>query len=280
MTTTNKTRKVKKSITAIKKTNTKTPVQMRVAIAKDIVTQIANGRYRPIAGVWLENCNNVAPDYFITTKLVNLSSFIGDPCRWKPTNPTKQDIEDFYKKVDYKVDVKKYLDEIKRCSVCALGAIFMSQMNILKKITLSGKYNALARDNVSQEYAWYSYIFKDLNVSPIGKYFSIKQLALIEACFEGLHTHLYGDLTPKSSLYSRTFHYNLGDRSSGPDDSAYSGDDKLIAYSYVIRYKNAAERMTAIMNNIIRNKGTFIPDQDITKENIIKAASLYLNDEI
>ena len=209
MATTKKTTKTKKSTAVAKKPSTKTPAQMRVIIAKDVLAQIASRRYCPAEGSWVANSNVGDMDFYIEDRLAEDEKLC-------------------------KVDASEYVNKIKKCSVCALGAIFMSQVSNFGGVTFTdGSY---AYD-----------VFEDLERSPLKKYFSVSQLELIEACFEGLAGAYSGDMTKSS--------------------------DRVSAQAYYICHKNATKRMTAIMNNIIRNKGIFVPSQDLTKEMIIEAAN-------
>lgn len=95
----------------------------------------------------------------------------------------------------------------KPCYVCVIGALFVGQVERFNKL----KYNGpLYSDDIREE---------------LTKAFSMKQLEMIEACFEGWYDdNLKFDGTPFSN-----------------------------------KYPDATKRMEAIMRNIIRNKGTFVP---------------------
>ncbi len=208
-TTKKKPAKTKKSTAVAEKPSTKTPAQMRVIIAKDVLAQIASRRYRPAEGSWVANSNVGDLDLYIEDRLAEDEKLC-------------------------KVDASEYVNKVKKCSVCALGAIFMSQVSNFGGVTfIDGRY---AYD-----------VFEDLDRSPLKKYFSVNQLKLIEACFEGLDG-IYADYIGKSS-------------------------DRISAQTYYICHNDATKRMIAIMNNIIRNKGTFVPSQDLTKEMLIEAAN-------
>jgi len=214
-TTKKKPAKTKKSTAVAKKPSTKTPAQMRVIIAKDVLAQIASRRYLPTEGSWVANSNLGGGVLYR-----GMDCYIGD--RLAEGGRL------------CKIDARDYVNKVKKCSVCALGAIFMSQVSNFGGVTFTDGSHAYD-------------VFEDLERSPLKKYFSVGQLELIEACFEGL-------------------------------DGAYSGDmvkssDRVSAQAYYICHKNATKRMTAIMNNIIRNKGTFVPSQDLTKEMLIEAAN-------
>jgi len=210
MATTKKTTKTKKSTAVAKKPSTKTPAQMRVIIAKDVLAQIASRRYRPAEGSWVGDSNIGDLEYYVEGRLAEDEKLC-------------------------KVDASEYVNKVKKCSVCALGAIFMSQVSNFGGVTLTDSRSAYS-------------VFEDLDRSPLKKYFSVSQLELIEACFEGIDGVYSTDMVKSS--------------------------DRVSAQAYYICHKNATKRMTAIMNNIIRNKGTFVPSQDLTKEMIIEAANL------
>ena len=79
---------------------------------------------------------------------------------------------------------------------------------------------------------------------PLGKYFTSNQLQQMEVCFEG--------------------------------EDAYHTDDMNIAqlvegHAYYNSYRKADQRFSKIMENLVRNKGEFIPHQDVSKDQLIKA---------
>lgn len=85
-------------------------------------------------------------------------------------------------------------------------------------------------------------IFENLSSSPLSDYFATAQLELIESCFEGAE-----------GMYT-------------PDEN----ESWTLPMGYTQQYPNATKRLTAMMENILRNKGTFCPIQDVTKEALIK----------
>jgi len=227
MTTTKKTTKTKKSIVVAKKTtktkkstavakkpSTNTSAQMRVIIAKDILAQIESRRYCPAEGSWIAGSNMIGDlDCYIEDRLNENKNYS-------------------------KIDIRGYVNKVKKCSVCALGAIFMSQVSKFGGVTFDGNFTPTS--------AFFN-VFEDLDCSPLKKYFSVSQLELIEACFEGLAGAHSGDVAKSS--------------------------DRVSAQAYYTCYKNATKRMITIMNNIIRNKGTFVPSQDLTEDMLIEAAN-------
>jgi hypothetical protein len=221
------TRTSKKSTVAKKKPSAgSTKAQMRVTIAKDVLAQIAARRYRPQIGSWVD-------DY----KLGGLDGYV-DSKFYKAHETEAQSKKSGKNNCDIKVNAKEYLNKVTTCSVCALGAIFMSQVNTCGDVVFS-------EDSASP-----FDVFEDLHTSPLKKYFSVNQLMLIEGCFEGSSGAHECDIT--------------------------DGDARLLTEAYVFTYKTPTPRMVAIMTNIIRNKGNFVPSQDVTKEALIEAGKFYL----
>jgi len=79
---------------------------------------------------------------------------------------------------------------------------------------------------------------------PLVKYFTSKQLQQMEVCFEGEDAYHTDDI-------------NIGQLVEG--------------YAYYNAYPKADQRFSKIMENIVRNKGEFIPHQDVSKDQLIKA---------
>lgn len=149
-----------------------------------------------------------------------------------------EEMED-QKQCNISIDANDYVSKVKSCSVCALGSIFMSQARTPGSVVFTAK-TASAYE-----------AFEDLSTSPLSKYFSENQLVLIEACFEG-----------NDGMYA----CDISD-----------GNTKLLSQAYVFTYKSSTARLTAIMRNIVRNKGTFVPSQDVTKEALIQSGDYYLS---
>lgn len=119
----------------------------------------------------------------------------------------------------------------KRCSCNAIGALFVA-MCTLKLKTL------VAQD---PEDTW-TY-FDDLQDSPLRAFFSLEQLDIIDFSSEG---------------------YDLG------AVSLCSLSDQAVCCAFSHLHKNNyKERVCVLMRNIIRNNGTFVPQQDVSKEDIL-----------
>lgn len=115
------------------------------------------------------------------------------------------------------------LSEGVKCDVCARGAMFMSACGLFDKLTASdmnmdADYSSTL-DGFDSEFQKYE-----------SRFFSRAQLALIEAAFEG--NDVQDKLSAKEEEAARKWY------------KAHKG--------------GAAVRLKAIMNNIIRNKGTFV----------------------
>lgn len=193
-----------------------TKSQMRVAIAKDVISQINSKKLIPRPGVWICDPKMGGLDQHID----NLIDKAMDDPKNDTCNFTEFNARDFTKNVN-------------RCEVCALGSIFVSSVNLYNGVHFENGDEALES-------------FNDLSLSPLSKYFSEESLALIECCFEG----------------EDGAHYN-----------STSEKEFAIGIAYNRSFRSPKERLIAIMKNIVRNKGDFIPEQDLTKENLIKHLS-------
>lgn len=179
-----------------------TKAEKRVEIAKDVLKQIKANKYKPTRGVWFMDSTEKGLDDFL---------FYG----------TEQCI-------DAKKDVVEKL--VGTCKVCALGSLFISAID---------KYNhtKLDRDSGCDAEVFTSIDEKN----PLTKWFTARQLLLIENTFE----NLCGAWYPKVVLNDKEWR---------------DWYDKVVPAinKYNSKYPNLIDRLKAIMNNIIRNKGTFV----------------------
>jgi hypothetical protein len=133
-------------------------------------------------------------------------------------------------------DVRRlYLENtIQQCSCCALGGMFMSCTLYNNNTTVEDLCYAGADigDVILEE---------DTDSLPNGlnKFFSVAQLKLIEQTFEG----------------------DQGAINSGMDDGTGEIIDKFSPESeaFYNKYKKPKDRLVAIMQNIVKNNGTFKP---------------------
>jgi hypothetical protein len=172
----------------------KKKAEMRVAIAKDVIAQIKAKKYNPTQGSWVDGVDG--PDYV----------------DWLFENATTCE-----------VDVQVYTKSIKKCNVCALGSLFVSAVN--KYNNVYGTYKTVSLPSI--------FDFRETNNrSPLLRYFTIKQIRLIEYTFEG-----------------------------GMGAVCFDDDHPMVnkAYAFYSRYPDSKDRLLAIMKNIVENKGTFKP---------------------
>ncbi len=112
-----------------------------------------------------------------------------------------------------------------QCRCCALGAGMLSSMRLANIHSFSEDAD-LEADVIPQ----------------LGKYFSNKQMAMIEAVFENRYGDKYGE-----DHVLREFHSDI-------TDDEY---DRL--HTFGKRFTDENNRALAIFTNIVKNKGEFIP---------------------
>lgn len=122
--------------------------------------------------------------------------------------------------------LQKELKKIPKCEVCALGACFVSAVRKFNDLTVQevelGKYNDELGLYTSSD------LGRDGTTDKLNEFFEPEQLNRIEQAFEG---------------WDRSVYHN----------------DEYGTVAFYAKYPNATRRMKAIMQNIIRNKGEFIP---------------------
>jgi hypothetical protein len=175
-----------------------TPAQKRVIIAQDAIDQVRMGRFAPTSGIYVEpaNCN---VGYDVAYK--NLHKMTLHPEKTKGL----------------------------QCVGCALGGLFIAQA-----INKPAKNSSVLREqsNCVGDYEFPEDIDGNPvspNLMPLIDFFSVEQLRLIEAVFEGFSDRDVGGRTMEA------WH-------SGP-------------------YREEKTRFVAIMRNIVTNRGTFKPNQ-------------------
>lgn len=130
-------------------------------------------------------------------------------------------------------NARDFTKKVNKCEVCALGSIFVSAVNLYDDVELKDGEEATS-------------VFETLDLSPLSKYFSPTSLAFIECCFEGEDSAHWCDIDGKESAIGIAYHRS---------------------------FRSSKERLIAIMKNIVRNKGNFVPEQDLTKEMLIEHLS-------
>lgn len=121
---------------------------------------------------------------------------------------------------------------VKKCDVCALGACLVSKIKLFNKVTL----NDLALET-EENVSWFT-LDSEAIPALLGDIFSDEQMLLVEAAFEGA-PHVAIDF---------------------PDNDALFDAYMARAESYGRAYPNARDRLRAILLNIVRNNGLFLPD--------------------
>lgn len=130
--------------------------------------------------------------------------------------------------VDKRLQVCDILDQ-KKCECCALGSILLSEISFNDHYTLKGG-DSFNKDTF--------FISLDDRQQELLKIFSRYQLVLIEIAFEnGMGNYRFHNL-PNNQKYRKLYQN---------------------AIDFYDIYPEVEARLRAIMNNIIRNKGTFIP---------------------
>lgn len=200
----------------------------RVLIAKDVIAQIKLGKFNPVTGSWVD-----AIDYRYNV-FAAAGYNLENP---SPTMP-RPDINEESRSVreDF------FAGLTGTCNCCALGAMFMS-------CTLNNNKTTMA-DLDEVQYALGDRIEDRAKDGPMSngltKFFSFAQLKLIEQAYEcgngGWGIDLWIDPKTKSNLIER--------RQPTPTEA------KILAWRN--KYPNDAERLVAIMTNIVKNNGTFV----------------------
>lgn len=117
-------------------------------------------------------------------------------------------------------DVQKNLDKLESCNCCALGACLISSTKYQNKLTFNDLYCARSNNNN----VW----------GQLKTIFTPKEMAIMEYCFEG---------NEGSKVAEDSFYYYLDEKTTQKCDS------------FFYQYNSSNERLTAICNNIIKNKG-------------------------
>jgi hypothetical protein len=181
--------------------------EKRVEIAKDVLKQIKANKYKPTSGIWVSDADgNEVNDLIYRAR-----------------------DKDWDAPVDLKKDVVCQLNG--KCDVCALGSLFVSAIDKFNHTKLN--------PNCSVDFTEH----QDSDYNPLLKWFSAKQLLLIESTFEGGHGGWAENAVDVLSNKKLFYWCNV---------------IQPAIYNYCNKYPDATSRLKAIMNNIVRNKGTFV----------------------
>ena len=151
--------------------------------------------------------------------------------------------------------LREVQSKVDSCSVCAIGAIMLSQLNINGDVGLDAAnvydYNENFAVDAREEYSYTN------ELSPyVTKYFKPDQLQKIEIAFElGDGAFYILDYLLGESDYDSWEEFN----DQFDNGVVISEQEARDAVKFGKRYKNITNRMIAIMNNIIDNDGEFVP---------------------
>jgi hypothetical protein len=202
--------------------------QMRIAIAKDVIAQLEAKKIVATVGNWIEDPKLGTLDCFVESKLAN---------------GINENV--------VKIDACDYVNKLNKCKVCALGSLFVSSVHLDNDI--SWKMNKEAQrsfldmscrqNDCGFTYCTFENIDNFSSESVLLKYFSRRQLVLIENAFENNK----GTLSP------------------------FSDYDVTLCKAFYRKYcHNNKNRLIGIMNNIINNDGTFDPKTDLSVDDVLE----------
>lgn len=159
---------------------------------------------------------------------------------------------DEFNQPEKQVSMQKLVEKTSFCNVCAIGSLFLSYIRKYDEVTAQRVCDT-GVDIIAEE------VLIDI--------FDPANLRLMERIFEG--RWIDGpELNPEFSVYA------------AEDISQYKGwltfeemgsleytkeqyNNELLANKYYCKYKNSNDRLRAIMLNVIRNNGEFVPPKRI-----------------
>jgi hypothetical protein len=198
------------------------PTQKRVLIAKDVIAQIKAKKIKPESGTFVQ--------------VEKVKGFMSSSEADKRTGSWNYAMNRLSDSEGSDADVRQlYLDNtLQQCSCCALGGMFMSCTLYNNNTTIEDLEHA--GNDISQ--VLLEETGEKLS-NGLNKFFSVEQLKLIEQTFEG----------------------DNGAVLSGMDDDTGKTVDEFSprAEAFYNKYKKSKDRLVAIMQNIVKNNGTFKP---------------------
>lgn len=145
-----------------------------------------------------------------------------------------------------KESAKKHIDGIsKGCKVCALGACFLSYVRLYNNFTI-GQLAGTFRDTVTEGEV-FEVDYADM-ADGLGNVFTEAQMCLIESAFE------MDCINENAVVY---------DDANIDHDTHCTRDEVTAAEEFGEKYDDSKTRLKAIMKNIIKNDGEFIPDKKL-----------------
>jgi hypothetical protein len=201
----------RKAVMKNKKKEILTPIQAkRVAIAKDALNQIKLEKYKVLSG------NGYVVNDKLDKEVIKLhESLVAEG----------KDVA----KVELRTHLDKLLGKVKKCEVCAKGALFLSAIRKFNNFSL--------KDSVNFSFGTEFCEIDDAASDETRKIFGKANADLIERYFE------------KSDPYK-----DLKDK-----------DGDHVGFKWSHGYEDDQERLIAILKNIIANKGTFAPKKLVWK---------------
>lgn len=193
----------------------------RVLIAKDVIEQLKLRRFRAQQGAWLNFGFDVHRRWDSAELEVSNSGY---------HSPVLSE----------NVREKFLAKELPSCSCCALGSMFMS-CTLLNNQTTVQQLNVASSDLGDAIESPKQFAESRVFSNGLTKFFSAAQLKLIETAFEGEGGYFY--------------------------EPPYDDEGELIkrpaatmaALEWPNKYPDVKKRLIAIMQNIIKNNGTFKP---------------------
>lgn len=207
-----------------------TKAEMRVLIAKDVLKGLRTKKLVPAQGMWAR---------------VELS---------------KKTLELLLKAEEAldAIQLKDLLDKGSVCRVCGVGAMFIATVQRTNAFTVSSY-------DFHGDGPKYTSTYNPRDFAPyLAKYFSVRDIVRIEVAFErgmGAITPDYDGTIPPSAVI-RLFEVtevNLRESTYSRYSKGFDARNILAALAFGNKHKSAIGRMRAIMRNIVKNKGEFLP---------------------
>lgn len=208
-----------------------TKAERRVIVAKDVLAQLIVGKIKAKRGEYL-----VAPAADdLLAKAENVTS------DWSSNEEKKEGKEAGKQQL---CDVFKSMDS---CDACALGSVFVSAVIFMDKLKV--------KDFVDGDGGFGTHLGDDSGMRKyLGRVFDLGQLHMIENAFEG---------STITTLYKKGHGEDCECKRSEYGDYTYCDqDDEELeerCNTFCGKTENARKRLEKVMQNVVDNKGTFVP---------------------
>lgn len=238
----NTTKKTKLRVVEINKYNARirrenaafrrmSPAMKRVTIAQDVVDLIYAKKLVPKSGTWVADAKARDRDSALST-FRQASLFRG-----------KEELAE-------NAQLKDLLSDVEQCNACAVGAVFYCTVMRANDVTVEDVRSG--RDD-SKHLSIQSF---DQMTGYLGKFFAKRQLHLMELAFERGEGGTDEDITFFGLVATRMFQKVV--LNPEQDDLKDSFDEDDMEWSS--DKTTDEERLLMIMQNVIDNKGTFVPE--------------------